>query len=206
MKIIIQKLKNSSVKMRIAAAFALFAALFGIRAYVYAHSVAQIQTTKYFSPETVQMLIDRANEGTPGLFVGDTISYIIQFSPVENGAVEGVNGYVTDYIPPGAEVIGAWIVDKDGSGNYYPVSPGLPGGIDYGYGNRGLNTYTGPFADGFYDTTGRCNPTTNVVDTYNSSTTWTAPSDVTSVTVEAWGGGGGGGGTSGTSGGSGGGG
>ncbi|MBI4844135.1 MAG: DUF11 domain-containing protein, partial [Nitrospirae bacterium] len=46
----------------------------------------------------------------------------------------------------------------------------------------------------------------NVVDTYNSSTTWTAPSDVTSVTVEAWGGGGGGGGTSGTSGGSGGGG
>ena len=35
-----------------------------------AHSVAQVQTTKYFAPETVDLIIARAAAGQPGLFPG----------------------------------------------------------------------------------------------------------------------------------------
>jgi len=119
-----------------------------------AHSVGQVQTTKYFAPETVQMLVDRAAAGHPGFQVGDTVSYIIQYTPVSNGATVGVAGYITDYVPSGAEVVGAWIVD----GNYNPITPSLPGGIDTGWGNLfGQRTYAAPFNSGTtYDPTGLC--------------------------------------------------
>ncbi|MBI5562575.1 MAG: DUF11 domain-containing protein [Deltaproteobacteria bacterium] len=143
-------------RLRIAAAFTVLAAILGIDAYVYAHSVGQVQTTKYFTPETVQMLVDNAAAGSPGLHAGDTVSYIIQFSPIANGATTGVAGYITDYVPSGVEVIGASIVAMDGSGNFYDVAPGLPGGIDTGWGNRGQNTFLAPFNAAGYDSTGRC--------------------------------------------------
>jgi uncharacterized repeat protein (TIGR01451 family) len=119
-----------------------------------AHSVGQVQTTKYFAPETVQMLVDRAAAGHPGFQVGDTVSYIIQYTPVSNGATVGVSGYITDYVPSGAEVVGAWIVDS----NYNPIAPSLPGGIDTGWGNLfGQQTYAAPFNSGAtYDPTGLC--------------------------------------------------
>jgi hypothetical protein len=42
--------------------------------WVSAHSVGQVQTTKYFAPETVSLLVARAASGSPGFVVGDTIS------------------------------------------------------------------------------------------------------------------------------------
>ncbi len=127
-----------------------------ISAPAFAHSVGQVQTTKYFTQDTVDMLVNRAASGTPGLRTGDIISYIIQFTPIANSATIGVAGYVTDYIPPGVEVVGASIVARDGSGNFYNVPPGLPGGIDTGWGNRGQNTFAAPFNTAAYDVTGRC--------------------------------------------------
>ena len=68
---------------------------------VQAHSVGQVQTTKFLSPQTVQVLQNRIAAGQPGGFqVGDVMTYIIQFTPVRNGANTGVAGYITDYIPP----------------------------------------------------------------------------------------------------------
>jgi uncharacterized repeat protein (TIGR01451 family) len=135
------------------------AALAGILAGIgvtYAHSVGQIQTTKFFAPETVQALQDRVNAGgSAGFQVGDILTYIIQFTPVANGATVGVHGYITDYIPPGVEVVGADIVQKIGD-SYSPVSPSLPGGIDTGWDGRGQNTYLSPFNTSSYDTTGLC--------------------------------------------------
>lgn len=121
----------------------------GITPWLYApqanaHSVAQIQTTKYLAPETVNLLKTRATSGgTAGLQQGDIISYIIQFSPVANGNVSiGAGGYVTDYIPAGSQVVGAAIVQPDGSGNYINVAPDLPGTISNGWGaQRGQQTY-----------------------------------------------------------------
>jgi uncharacterized repeat protein (TIGR01451 family) len=123
-------------------------------AQLVAHSVGQMQTTKYLAPETVQMLINRANGGTPGFVAGDIVTYIIQFSPVANGATVGVAGYVTDYIPPNTEVVGAAIVVPNGS-SFVEVAPSLPGTIDNGWG-RGQRTFSGPFATNAYDATGLC--------------------------------------------------
>jgi uncharacterized repeat protein (TIGR01451 family) len=124
--------------------------------FAYAHSVGQVQTTKFLAPETVTTLLARAGTGSPGLAVGDVVSYIIQFTPVANGAVVGAGGYITDYIPPGTEVVGAAIVAKNGAGNFTNVAPNFPGGIDFGWGNQGPKTFLGPFSTAAYDTSGRC--------------------------------------------------
>jgi uncharacterized repeat protein (TIGR01451 family) len=130
-------------------------ALFAIER-AWAHSVGQVQTTKFMAPETVSMLLARAGTSSPGLAVGDSLSYIIQFSPISNGADVGVAGYITDYIPPGTEVVGAAIVAKDGAGNYYNVAPNFPGGIDLGWGSKTANIFLAPFSSAAYDATGRC--------------------------------------------------
>jgi uncharacterized repeat protein (TIGR01451 family) len=119
-----------------------------------AHSVGQTQTTKFLAPETVNMLIAKAGTGSPGFQVGDTVSYIIQFTPVSNGATHGVAGYVTDYIPPGTEVIGASFVAPSGA-TYSDVTPAMPGSIDNGWGG-GRTTFSGVFGNNAYDTTGLC--------------------------------------------------
>lgn len=147
---------RKKLALRVVSALASVALMLGVYVSVFAHSVGQVQTTKYFTPETVQMLIDNANAGSPGLHTGDLVSYIIQFTPIANGATTGVAGYITDYIPAGVEVIDAAIVAKDGSGNFYNIAPSLPGGIDTGWGNRGQQTFLAPFNTSAYDTTGRC--------------------------------------------------
>jgi uncharacterized repeat protein (TIGR01451 family) len=145
------RLRGSKVKSY-SCALGIFALALG--GHSFAHSVGQTQTTKFLAPETVNFLVARAGAGTPGFQVGDTVSYIIQFTPVANGASQGVAGYVTDYIPPGTEVIDASFVSPSG-GTYINSTPSLPGSIDNGWG-RGRNTFTGPFATNAYDTTGLC--------------------------------------------------
>ena len=130
-----------------------------LSAHVHAHSVGQVQTTKFLSPQTVQAVQSRIAAGQPGGFqVGDVVTYIIQFTPVRNGANTGVAGYITDYIPPGTEVVGASFVQKDSGGNFVNIAPSLPGGIDSGWGNRGQKTFlaSSPFGTNAYDPTGRC--------------------------------------------------
>ncbi|MGB7651558.1 MAG: hypothetical protein WBL62_10255, partial [Gallionella sp.] len=74
--------------------------------HTFADNVGQVQTTKYFAPETVALLKQRAADkaaGVPGAVMGfqagDTLNYIIQFTPVANGGTVGAGGYITDYIP-----------------------------------------------------------------------------------------------------------
>ena len=120
------------------------------------HSVGQVQTTKFLAPETVTLLTNRITAGQPpGFQVGDVISYIIQFTPVANGAVVGVAGYVTDYLPGGVEVVDAAVVNKDASGNFVNTTPSFPGGIADGVGG-GANNFLAPFNTAAYDPTGRC--------------------------------------------------
>ncbi|MFZ5502893.1 MAG: beta strand repeat-containing protein [Pseudomonadota bacterium] len=123
----------------------------------WAHNVGQSQTSKFFAPQTVQVLKDRASgvlPGGPGIRAGDVLSYIIESVPAPNGATLGSAGYITDYIPPGTEVVGASFVRRQ-------PAPGLPGGFDYvdtpmplagiladGFGPRGTNGYVVPFLDG----------------------------------------------------------
>ena len=107
-------------------------------------SVAQVATAKRISRQTVA-LIDPQGRPVPGggvntlAKVGDVLTFIIQFTPVPNGAFRGLGGYITDYIPPNTEVVGARIVDRNGN----TVSPHRGGLSCDGYGPRGKGTWTG---------------------------------------------------------------
>ncbi|MDX8387956.1 MAG: hypothetical protein R8M46_05415 [Ghiorsea sp.] len=82
------------------------------------------ETTKFLAPETVNMLVQRANSGGfAGFQVGDEVKYIIKYKPVPNGGNTGTNGYVTDYIPNGMQVVGAGFALPDGFGGYYDIAP-----------------------------------------------------------------------------------
>lgn len=129
--------------------FILAATLVWLSPLVHADSVGQVQTTKYFAPETVALIKQRVQDvanGVPGATLGfkagDTVSYIIQFTPVNNGATIGAGGYITDYIPPGVQVINAQFVQPDGNGGFYQIAPPPPATMPDGWGRRGTFTYT----------------------------------------------------------------
>jgi uncharacterized repeat protein (TIGR01451 family)/MYXO-CTERM domain-containing protein len=78
-----------------------------------------------------------AGMGGPGprtaLRPGDIISFRITFTPVPNGRIYGGGGWITEYVPPGTEVVGARIVDRDGN----TVVPRRAGPMASGWGPRG---------------------------------------------------------------------
>ncbi len=115
----------------------------------HADSVGQVQTTKYFAPETVALIKQRAQDkanGVPGAVIGfqagDTLNYIIQFTPVANGGTVGAGGYITDYIPANSIVTNAQFVQPDGMGGFYQVAPPAPATMPDGWGARGTFAYT----------------------------------------------------------------
>jgi uncharacterized repeat protein (TIGR01451 family) len=106
-----------------------------------ADSVGQVQTTKFFDPATVQTIVTRLQNSQPGFQVGDVISYIVQFTPIPNGANYGAGGYITDYIPAGTEVVAAEFVQPDGAGGYASVAAPQAPKMPSGWGTRGQRTY-----------------------------------------------------------------
>ncbi len=135
----------STTQKTLRTVFALaLALLFGAQV-AHADSVGQVQTTKYFAPETVALIKQRVQDvanhvpgATLGFKVGDTVSYIIQFTPIDNGATIGAGGYITDYIPANTEVVNAQFVQPDGSGGFYQTAPPAPATMPDGWGNRGV--------------------------------------------------------------------
>jgi uncharacterized repeat protein (TIGR01451 family)/fimbrial isopeptide formation D2 family protein len=124
---------------------------------VLADSVGQVQTTKYFAPETValikQRVLDVANHvpgASVGFRVGDTVSYIIQFTPIANGSTIGAGGYITDYIPTGTQVTGAWFVQPDGMGGFYQTPPPAPAQMADGFGAGGAGGYSATWTTDAY--------------------------------------------------------
>lgn len=108
-----------------------------------AHSVAQVQTAKRIARSTVVLLDPQGNPGGGGagtdtvLQVGDIITFIFQFTPVPNNATRGAGGYITEYVPPNTEVVGARIIDRDGN----TVAPHRGPQMDEGWGPRGNRNY-----------------------------------------------------------------
>ncbi|MEZ4307587.1 MAG: hypothetical protein R3F14_06020 [Polyangiaceae bacterium] len=104
-----------------------------------AHSVAQVQTAKRISPVTVVALDPQGNPNPGGVGtdtkakVGDVLTYIIRFTPVPNNATRGAGGYITEYVPPNTEVVGARFIDADGN----TVFPHRGPQMDDGWGPRG---------------------------------------------------------------------
>jgi hypothetical protein len=137
----------------------------GVQSVATAHSVGQVQVAVYFSPETLELLLERGDQGEPGLRAGDEISYIVEFLPVENSATVGAGGYVTVYVPQDTVVTGAWFVQPAGPDRYVIRPPNLPGPLADGWGPRNQNTFLiAPWNTDYDDLcddyglpTGRCN-------------------------------------------------
>ncbi|MBE9066391.1 DUF11 domain-containing protein [Leptolyngbya cf. ectocarpi LEGE 11479] len=94
-----------------------------------------------FAPETIDLLRQRLESGSPGFQPGDEVSYITSFTT--SGTAEGSGGYVSFYIPDGAIVAGAAIVEPDGNGGFVQVPPRLPGEINGGWGDVGNTSFVG---------------------------------------------------------------
>ena len=116
-----------------------------------ADSVAQVATAKRISRQTVT-LIDPQGRPNPSpsagtdtaIQVGDILTFIIQFTPVPNAAYRGLGGYITDYIPPNTEVVGARLIDRNGN----TVKPHRGGLACDGFGPRGSKWNTATLKDG----------------------------------------------------------
>lgn len=117
--------------------------LLAVAATAKADSVAQVGTSVRISRATAD-LIDP--QGRPGMMSmgsmtaarpGDVLTYVVHFTPVPNGAVRGLGGYITVYVPRNVEVVGARIVDSTGA-----TVPPLRGGLaSDGCGPRGCTGY-----------------------------------------------------------------
>ncbi len=128
---------------------------------VEADSVAQVATSKFLADETLEVLDCRVTPDAPpcntctagdefcvpgmeivdggvvsdrsALREGDIISFRITFTPVPNGRIYGGGGYITEYVPPGTEVVGVRLVNSEGD----TVAPRRAGPMASGWGSRG---------------------------------------------------------------------
>ncbi|MFT5357005.1 MAG: putative repeat protein (TIGR01451 family)/MYXO-CTERM domain-containing protein [Polyangiales bacterium] len=108
----------------------------------HADSVAQIATAVRISRGTARLIDPQGRPGMVGMGTdtavrpGDILTFTAAFTPVPNGGVRGLGGYVTVYIPRNTEVVGARIVDSSGR----TVAPHRGGLAADGTGPRGNTT------------------------------------------------------------------
>ncbi|MBI5429726.1 MAG: DUF11 domain-containing protein [Nitrosomonadales bacterium] len=107
-------------------AFVLFLAILLSSPLARADYVGELETTKYFDPDTIALIQSRL---PGGLLAGDEISYYIQFTPTNNGGMVGGGGFVTDYIPAGTQVVNAQFVRLNSDGSYTQIAPPGPAAV-----------------------------------------------------------------------------
>ena len=91
--------------------------------------VAQVMTSKSLTQATVDVIDPESgtSTGTGGSDVrvapGDIISFRFKFTPVPDKINRGLQGYLTEYLPPNSEVVGVRITDAAGN----TIEPRYPG-------------------------------------------------------------------------------
>ncbi len=91
--------------------------------------VAQVMTSKSLTQATVDVIDPESgtSTGTGGsdvrVAVGDIISFRFRFTPVPDKINRGLQGYLTEYLPPNTEVVGVRITDAAGN----TIEPRYPG-------------------------------------------------------------------------------
>ena len=107
--------------------------------------VAQVMTSKSLTQATVDVIDPESgtSQGTGGsdvrVAVGDIISFRFRFTPVPDKVNRGLQGYLTEYLPPNTEVVGVRITDASGN----TLTPRYPGiGVDGCIGGSICNSFT----------------------------------------------------------------
>ena len=115
-----------------------------------ADSVAQIASSVRISRGTATLIDPQGRPGVMGMGTdtvarpGDVLTFIAQFTPVPNGDLRGLGGYVTVYVPRNTEVVGARLIDSTGA----TVPPHRGGLGPDGVGPRGTIAYAAPLVNG----------------------------------------------------------
>ncbi|GAB5543994.1 MAG: hypothetical protein SangKO_037540 [Sandaracinaceae bacterium] len=109
-----------------------------------ADSVAQIASAVRINRGTATLIDPQGRPGMMGMGSrtavrpGDILTFTAAFTPVPNGGVRGLGGYVTVYVPRNTEVVGARFIDSRGR----TVAPHRGGLGAEGTGPRGSVTLT----------------------------------------------------------------
>src|SRR5688572_55628 len=99
-----------------------------------ADGVAQILTAKSIPASTIAVIDPESgtSEGGAGTdvkyAVGDILSFRFRYFPVpdNNGSLDGMQGYLTEFIPPNTQVVGVRILSGDSS-SAVVIPPRYPG-------------------------------------------------------------------------------
>lgn len=84
----------------------------------------------------------RVANGEKPLSVGDVISVIADFPVITAGTLDGPGGYATLYVPPGTEVVGAYITDLTGTPiDAKPARASTGSGVSKGWGPKGQQDF-----------------------------------------------------------------
>jgi hypothetical protein len=107
-------------------------------------AIAQVVTSRSLPAATLEV-IDPVNGTSPGtssyvrLAVGDIILWRTSFTPVADAASRGLQGYITEYLPPNTELVGVRIIDAAGN----TIEPRYPGvTVDGCSGGSSCNSFT----------------------------------------------------------------
>jgi uncharacterized repeat protein (TIGR01451 family) len=112
----------------------IFALIFSLLATLpqmaFADYVGELETTKFFDTATVALI---KSQLPGGLKAGQEISYIIQFTPTDNGAQIAGGGYLTEYVPANMQVVNAQFVQINADGSYTQIDPPTPAALTAAY-------------------------------------------------------------------------
>ena len=102
---------------------------FGIASDAFGDGVGLVTVNKSIPASTVAVIDPESGTSSGGsstdirLAVGDVISFRFTFFPVPQQQIQGINGWITEYVPPNLQVIGVRLIDENG----LTVVPQLPG-------------------------------------------------------------------------------
>lgn len=138
--------------LRRSTAFAVLFSLF-VAGTAEGAGVGLVTTAKTLPPATIAVIDPESGTSSGGgssdvrLAVGDVILFRFRYMPAPDQQLGGMNGYLTEYIPPNLQVVGVRLIDEQGE----TVVPNLPGYAVDGCG-RGCDGYTAvPCASGTCD-------------------------------------------------------
>ncbi len=99
--------------------------------HVRGDGVAQVFVSKSIPAATVAVIDPESGTSSGGagssdvrLAVGDIILFRFNYFPVPEGQIRGIQGYLTEFVPPGTEVVGFRYIDSEGR-TILPNYPGL---------------------------------------------------------------------------------
>src|SRR5262245_19471577 len=99
-----------------------------------ADGVAQVLTSKTIPPATVAVIDPESGTSSGGgttdvkVGAGDVILFRFNYFPVPDKVIHGLQGYLTEFVPPNTQVVGVRIIDANG----LTIPPRLSGIADDG--------------------------------------------------------------------------